>query len=163
MVAVSVFIIIGYSLEQFMNDKNKTGRGKRSISAVTFQFYPWFKFSFLLFKIDYHTRTRTPPSFPRSRSHIFARLLPKRHPYYLRAWKRLKHDQRDHTKRQTSEIQGIYQKNSFDCLSVNWLTLRQDKHKLHVLDSPSPPLQSLLNTFLPVLTGGRACVRTLTS
>ena len=29
---------------------------------------------------------------------------------------------------------------------------RQDKLKLQVLDSPPPPLQSLLNTFLPVRT-----------
>ena len=57
----------------------------------------------------------------------------------------------------TPEIQYLYWKNSIGCLSVNWLTFRQDKRKLH--DSPSPPLQSLLSTFLPNRTGGRTGVR----
>ena len=38
------------------------------------------------------------------------------------------------------EIQNLYWKNSIGCLSVNWLTFRQDKRKLDVLDSPFPPL-----------------------
>ena len=38
---------------------------------------------------------------------------------------------------------------------LNWLTFRQDKRKLHVLDSLSPSLKNLLGPSLPVRTGGR--------
>ena len=43
----------------------------------------------------------------------------------------------------TSEIHYLYWKNSIGCLKVDWLTFRQDKHKLHVLDSPSPLFQNI--------------------
>ena len=54
----------------------------------------------------------------------------------------------------TSEIHYLYWKNSIGCLKVDWLTFRQDKHKLHVLDSPSPLFQNLLNPSLPVHGAG---------
>ena len=93
MVAVSVFIIIGYSvLSTLWTTKKNSSREEVYFGSNVSILSAWFKFYFLLLRIDYHTRTRTPPPFPRSRSHIFARLLPKRHLYYLRAWKRLKHD-----------------------------------------------------------------------
>ena len=50
------------------------------------------------------------------------------------------------------EIQDPYWKNASGSLSVNWLTFHQDKRKLHVLFSPSPPLQSLLSPSLLVRT-----------
>ena len=58
----------------------------------------------------------------------------------------------------TSEIQYLYWKNSIGCLKVNCLTFRQDKHKLHVLDSPSPLFQNLLNPSLPIHGGGGGAV-----
>jgi len=39
----------------------------------------------------------------------------------------------------TIEIQNLYRKNASGCLSVNWLTFHQEKRKLHVFFSPSPP------------------------
>ena len=60
---------------------------------------------------------------------------------------------------QTNEIQNLYWKNSIGRLWVNWLTFRQDKRKLRVSGSPSPPLQNLVSPSLLVCTDGWIGVR----
>ena len=153
----------------------ETGWGKRSISAVTFQFHPWLKCYFLLFQTDYHTRALTPPtrSFFHTPFTYASSLLSEsleQATTWLKPWPPGKSTslELNFSKFFLSQFkQGKFKifignwKNSIGCLSVNWLTFRQDKRKLH--DSPSPPLQSLLSTFPPNRTGGRACVSTLTS
>ena len=48
---------------------------------------------------------------------------------------------------QTNEIQYLYWKNFIACHYENCLTFLQDKHKMHVLDSPSPPFAESIQSL----------------
>ena len=60
---------------------------------------------------------------------------------------------------QTNEIQDLKLKTPIGCAKVHCLTFRQDKRKLNVLDSTSPPLQIQLMT-LPTRSYVRGLVLT---